>query len=191
MKQQSKRNCVENAIAAKNERGWKFCQESFTTFTEVKESQNSDSLVADKHELIKDNNGNNNDVADCTLLCLATTSPKTDGVTSPQESETNKLGTDDRTISEEQLCTEVCEDNRLSTEQQEDLYNVLAKYQQNLTKQPGKCTQFEYEFNDNQETRNVRKRVKSWQLIARNTTLLHITQEKIIKKKGERRKQRR
>jgi hypothetical protein len=68
---------------------------------------------------------------------------------------------------------------------------VLAKYQQNLTKQPGKCTQFEYEFNDNQETRNVRKRVKSWQLIARNTTLLHITQEKIIKKKGERRKLRR
>jgi hypothetical protein len=34
----------------------------------------------------------------------------------------------------------------LSPEQQEDLYNVLAKYRQHLTKQPGKCTQFEYEF---------------------------------------------
>ena len=111
--QQSKRNCVENARAAKNERDWKFCRESFTTYAEIKESQNYGSLVADKHELIKDNNGNNNDVADCTSLCLATTCPKTDGLTSPQESETNKLRTDGRTISEEQLRAEVCEGNRL------------------------------------------------------------------------------
>jgi len=40
----------------------------------------------------------------------------------------------------------VCEDNRLSTEQQEDLYNVLAKYRQHLTKRAGKWTQFEHEF---------------------------------------------
>ena len=77
---------------------------------------------------------------------LGTTCPKTDDVISPQESGTNKLGTDERTISEEQLCTKVCEDNRLSTEQQEDLYNVLAKYRQHLTKRPGKCTQFAYDF---------------------------------------------
>jgi hypothetical protein len=49
--QQSKRNCVENATAAKNERDCKFCRTSFATFAEVKESQNSDSLAADKHEL--------------------------------------------------------------------------------------------------------------------------------------------
>jgi hypothetical protein len=96
--------------------------------------------------LRKVNNGNNNEVADRTSLCLATTCPKTDDLTSPQESGTNKLGTDDRTISEEQLRAKVCEDNRLSTEQQEDLHNVLAKYRQNLTKRPGKCTQFVYEF---------------------------------------------
>jgi len=126
--QQSKRNCVESVTAAKNERGYKLCQEGFTTFAEVKESQISDSLFNDKYELIKDNNGNNNEVADRTSLCVATTCPKTDNVTSPQESGTNKLGTDDRTISEEQLRTQVCEDNRLSIEQQEDLYNVLAKY---------------------------------------------------------------
>jgi hypothetical protein len=47
-------------------------------------------------------------------------------------------------ISAEQLRAKVCEGNRLSTEQQEDLYKVLAKYQQHLTKRPGKCTQFEY-----------------------------------------------
>ena len=40
------------------------------------------------------NNGNNNEVADRTSLCLATTCPKADDVTSPHESETNKLGTD-------------------------------------------------------------------------------------------------
>jgi len=32
-------------------------------------------------EFIKDNNGNNNEVTDCTSLCLATTCPKTDDVT--------------------------------------------------------------------------------------------------------------
>jgi hypothetical protein len=67
--------------------------------------------------------------------------PKTDDVTSSQDSETNKLGTDDRMISEEQLRAIVCEDNQLSTEQQEDLYNVLAK-----TERPEKRTQCVYEF---------------------------------------------
>jgi hypothetical protein len=125
---QGKRNCSENSIAADHERGCNFCRKSFATFAEVKESQNPDSLVADKYELIKDSNENNNEVADRTLLCLVTTCPKNDNVTSPQVSGTNKLGTNDRTISEEQLCAKVCEDNRLSTEQQEDLCNVLAKY---------------------------------------------------------------
>ena len=79
---------------------------------------------------------------------LATTCTKTDDVISPQELGTtsNKLGTDDRTISEEQLRARVCEDNQLSTEQQEDLYNVLAKYRQHVKKRPGKCTQSVYEF---------------------------------------------
>jgi hypothetical protein len=95
----------------KNKRGCKFCRKSFVTCTDIKESQNSGSLVADKYELIKDNNGNNNEVSDRTSLCLATTCPKTDDITSPQESGINNVGTDDRTISEEQLCTTVCEDN--------------------------------------------------------------------------------
>jgi len=34
----------------------------------------------------------------------------------------------------------------LSTEQQEDLYKVLVKYREHLTKRPGNCTQFVYEF---------------------------------------------
>jgi len=132
--QQSNRNCAENTIAAKNEN----FVETFTTFAEVKESQNTDSLVADNYELITDNNGNNNEVSDRASLCLATPCPKTDDVTSPWESGTNKLGTHDRRISEEKLRAKVCEDNRLSTEQQEDLFTVLAKYRQHLTKRPGK-----------------------------------------------------
>ena len=126
--QQRIRNCAKNAIAAKRERGCKFCQKSCATFAEVMGSQNTDNVVADKYELIKDSNDSNNEVADRTSLCLATTCPKTDDVTPPQGPGTNKLGTDDRTISEEQLRATVCKDNQLSIEQQEDLYNVPAKY---------------------------------------------------------------
>ena len=91
--------------------------ESFAAFAGVKGSQNSESLDADNYELIKENNGNNNEVADGASLRLATTCPKTDDVTCPQESGTNKLGTDNITISEEKLRVKVCEDNRLSVEQ--------------------------------------------------------------------------
>jgi hypothetical protein len=110
-KQQCIRNCAENAIAAKHERGCKICQRSLATFADDKKSQNPDSLVGDEYRLMQGGNENNNEVSDCTLLCLATTCPKTDDDTSPQESGTNELGTDDRTISEEQLGAKVCEDN--------------------------------------------------------------------------------
>jgi hypothetical protein len=46
----------------------------------------------------------------------------------------------------EQLRGKVSENNNLSTQQREESYNVLATYQQYLTKRPGKCHQFEYEF---------------------------------------------
>ena len=52
----------------------------------VKEGQKPDSLVADNYELLKDSNENNNGTADCISLYLAKTCPKTDDVTSPQES---------------------------------------------------------------------------------------------------------
>ena len=54
--------------------------------------------------------------------------------------------TDDRTITAEQLRGKVSKNNNLSPQQQEDLYKTLIKYQQHLTKRPGKCTKFEYEF---------------------------------------------
>jgi hypothetical protein len=77
-----------------------------------------DNLVADELELLKDNNENNNEGADRTSLCLAMTCPKTDNITSPQKLGTEKLRIGDRTISEEQLHTTMCEGNRFATEQQ-------------------------------------------------------------------------
>jgi hypothetical protein len=103
-------------------------------------------LVAYKLELLKDSSENNNEATDNTSPCLATTCPNDDDVTSPQEAGTNKLITNDKTISEEQLCANVCRKYRLSTEEQEAIYNVLSKYRLQLTKRPGKCAQFEYEF---------------------------------------------
>jgi hypothetical protein len=67
-KKKSEKKCSENDITAKNERGCKFCRKSFATVAEVKESQNLDSFVADKYELLKDNSENNNEAADSTSL---------------------------------------------------------------------------------------------------------------------------
>ena len=46
--QKGKRNCPENAIAAKHERDSRVCRQSSATFAEVGGSQNPDSLFADK-----------------------------------------------------------------------------------------------------------------------------------------------
>jgi hypothetical protein len=50
-------------------------------------------------------------------------------------------------ITADQLRAKVRENNVLSPQQQNDLYEVLIKYQQHLTKRPGRCNMFEYEFN--------------------------------------------
>jgi hypothetical protein len=53
---------------------------------------------------------------------------------------------DDRVITADKLRAKVCENNMLSPEQQKELYGVLIKYQQHLTKRPGRCNVFEYQF---------------------------------------------
>jgi hypothetical protein len=121
--QQSKKECTGYTIATKDDRGYEFLRKNYATFVEVKECQNPDNSIADKHELPKNKN-DDNEVTESTLLCLATTCPKTDDVTSSQESGINKIRTDDRMISAEQLCAKVYKGNRLSTEQQEDLYSA-------------------------------------------------------------------
>ena len=54
--------------------------------------------------------------------------------------------TGDKMITADQLRGRVSENNNWSPQQQENLYNVLVKYQQHLTKRPGKCNKFKYEF---------------------------------------------
>jgi len=144
--QEEKGKCSEKAIAARHERGSRVCRQSLATFAEVVESSNPDSLYANKQELIKGNSEGNEKATDCTSLGLTTTYSKADDVSTPQKSGANKISPDDRTISERQPRATVCEENRLTVEQQEELYKVLARYRQQLTKRPGKCTRFEYEF---------------------------------------------
>jgi hypothetical protein len=102
------------------------------TFAEFKERRKSDSLVADNYELLKGNDEYNNKAADLTSSCSAKTRLKTCDVTSPQEWGNDKVRIDDRTSSEEKFRVEVCEENRFLSEQQEDLYNVMAKNRQEL-----------------------------------------------------------
>jgi len=97
-------------------------------------SKNADNLFADKQELIKDNDEGKREFAHSTSLCLATSCPETNYVTSARESETSKLKPDGRMMSEGQLRAKVCEDNRLTPEQHEVLYKVLTKYRKQLTK---------------------------------------------------------
>jgi hypothetical protein len=81
-------------------------------------------------------------------LSFTTTYSKTDVVdkqNTQQRLDTRQTMTDDRMITAEQLRGKVIEGNNLSPQQQDDLYKALMKYQ-HLTKRPGKCTNFEYEF---------------------------------------------
>ena len=69
-------------------------------------------------------------------LCFTTTSSNTNVVDTQhtqQGLDTRQIVTDDRTITAEQLRGKVTEDNNMSPQQQEDLFNVLIKYQQHLT----------------------------------------------------------
>jgi hypothetical protein len=124
--QQSKKECTRNTITTKDERGYEFLRKNYATFAEVKECQNPGSSIADKCELPK-NKYDNNEVAESTSLCSATTCLKTDDVTSSQEAGINKIRTDDRMISAEQLRAKVYEGNRSTPGKQDDWNTGLAK----------------------------------------------------------------
>ena len=84
-------------------------------------------------------------------LCLATSYFEPNYAKTSQKSEANVNSLDDRMITADQLLAKVCE-NILSPQQQKELYGVLIKYQQHLTKRPGRCNMFEYEFKKSKET---------------------------------------
>jgi hypothetical protein len=88
----------------------------------------------------------NDDSADDARLCLTASYFRPDNVDTSQKSEANANSLDDRMITADQLCAKISENNILSPQQQNELYGVLIKYQQHLTKRPGRCNVFEYEF---------------------------------------------
>jgi hypothetical protein len=85
--QQSKRLYNGSTAAMENDGGHNFIHNNNTTFAGFKESQNQDNLIADKRELPKSKNDNDK-VAEnvCRSLCLVTTCPKTDDVTTSRAS---------------------------------------------------------------------------------------------------------
>jgi hypothetical protein len=111
-----------------------------------KEGHIVDDCSATEHEINEELRKCRKVAANKRTLCFTTTSSKTDAVNTQQGLDTRQIVTDDRMITMEQLRGKVSENNNLSPQQQEDLYNVLIKYQQHLTKRPRKCTKFEYEF---------------------------------------------
>ena len=92
-----------------------------------------------------DNLSNDDDSADDARLCLTTSYFEPNCVNTSRKPEVNVNSLDDRMMTAEKLPAEICENNTLSP-QQNELYGVLIGYQQHLTKRPGRCNVFEYEF---------------------------------------------
>jgi hypothetical protein len=112
-----------------------------------KEGQQSDYLNAVMHEICEENVRYIEDTAtNKTILCLAANYSKTGTANALQNPETTFIAQDDRMITTDQLRAKVSENNKLSPSQQEELFKVLSKYQRSLTKRPGRCTEFDYEF---------------------------------------------
>ena len=87
---------------------------------------------ATEHETNEEGSKTVNVAASNRTLCFATTSSKPDAVDTQhiqQGRDTRQLATDGRMITAEQLRGKVCENNNLSPQHQEDVYNVLVKYQ--------------------------------------------------------------
>jgi hypothetical protein len=81
----------------------------------------------------------------------------TDGPT--QTAISNADPQDSRNVTSEQLRAKIDESDNLSDFQKEQLYALLLKYKNNLTKRPGRCNQFEYKFEmtgDMPKSRNAR-----------------------------------
>jgi hypothetical protein len=119
------------------------------TLAKDKEGYVVDDCIATEHRMNENCRKKKNIVANERTICCTTTSSKTDAVDTQhtqQGLDTRQIMTDDRMITAEHLHGKVSENNHLSPQQQEDLYNVLIKYQQHLAKRPRKCAKFEYEF---------------------------------------------
>ena len=133
----------ENACDDKNDN---VCRKEniidLNTLDIYKEGQQFDYLNAVMHEICEENVSCIEDTAtNKTILCLAANYSKTGAANALQNSETTVIAQDDRMITTDQIRAKVCENNKLSPSQQEELFKVLSKYQRSLTKRPGRCTE--------------------------------------------------
>ena len=125
-----------------------FYNNKVNTLAQDKEGHIADDYGATGHEINKEYRKIMN-AANGRSLCFTTTRSETNAVDTQhtqQGLDTRQIMTDYRIITAEQLRGKVSENNNLSPQQQDDLYDLLIKYQQHLTKRPGRCTKFEYEF---------------------------------------------
>ena len=101
---------------------------NLSTLVNDKEGHIVDDCGATEHEINEECRKSKNVATNKRTLCSTTTSSKTDAVDTQhtqQRLDTGQIVTDDRTITAEQLRGKVSENNNLSPQQQEDLYNVL------------------------------------------------------------------
>jgi len=136
---------IEDFTSRHDDESRNFYSIKANTLAQDKEGHIADDYGATEHEINKEYRKIMNAANERSLFFTATRS-ETDAVDTQHTQQGQDSGhmTDDRMITAEQLRGKVRENNNLSP-QQEDLYNVLIKYQ-HLTKRPSRCTKFEYEF---------------------------------------------
>jgi hypothetical protein len=145
---QCENNCkVEADLTAEYNNGCcKFNSGGLDSLDVCRESQKADSCNDDVCVTHGGSTSYDNKNARKAALCLATNYVITDSATTQLKPESRMNTPDSRMITPDELRAKVCENNLLSSEQHKELYDMLIKYQHNLTKRPGRCINFEYEF---------------------------------------------
>jgi hypothetical protein len=125
---------------------WKFDSRCLDSLNVCRERQKADSCNDDACITHGGSTSYENKNVTDASLCLVMNYVITDSATMQQKPVSRMNTADSRMITPDELRAKVCENNLLSSEQHKELYDVLIKYQHNLTKRPGRCTNFQYEF---------------------------------------------
>jgi hypothetical protein len=107
--------------------------------------QKSDNVNEIEPKMFEEDSCDRNNNAKNAIPCLTTEYSTTNATETVRNSETNFSNSDERIITEDQLRAKICDNKKLSL-QQDELYKTLIKYRHFLTKRPGRCTTFEYDF---------------------------------------------
>jgi hypothetical protein len=92
-------------------------------------------------------------------LCLVASCDRAETNDTTQATISNSYLSDSRDVTSEQTRAKIDKNDKLSDFQKEQLFALLLRYKSHLTKQPGRCNQFEYKFEiigDMPKSRNAR-----------------------------------